>query len=270
MSRFLLDDELSKRISKELPNLEELQHMIYSLRPTGISMNFHWESNVPIAAVCFQDVIETLEEAVYALSEFYAHKIWYSEKREPPNEVLSTFYSRFYLNDVAFRLYSAGEHLANAIIFMLDLSDEQVKIYREKKVSQQSVVGNYLLKEAPGHPITSAVQLLAKSTHWQNTRNYRDRIVHDQPPTVEGLGIVYKRKKRWKERFDGTVKTMILGFGSTGDQPEYALDEILGFIQPALFEFIEVAKIVLEHYLKLLESHNITLLKSGGLQVKFF
>src|SRR5215213_5984158 len=120
MSRGLLGDEGLAELAKELPNLQTLREIIHSLPPGFIPIKFHHDSSIPVAAVCFQDASHTVHEANYAFHEVLAHRKWYLEKREEPNVDAATFFSRYYLDDVALRLYSAGEHLANAIFFMME------------------------------------------------------------------------------------------------------------------------------------------------------
>ena len=232
MSRFLLDDSVQGRILKELPNLEGLFGSAFMNGPDWISMHFHPESPIPIAAVCLQDAFDTLFSARYALHEFFAHKIWYSEKKEPPDKEAADAYRLFYADDVTLRLYSAAEHLANAIISMMKISEDQLKKYRKGKISQQSIVGSFLAGEELNHPITKAVLKLHNSKEWCKTIGYRNRWVHEQPPTVAGLGIIYERRERWLR--SKTDNFWHLPFGG-GDQPEYTVDELLGFIQPASF-----------------------------------
>jgi len=163
MSRGLLDESTLAGVSKELPSLESLRATVSSLAPDFISTKFLSESTVPVAAVCLQDAVRTLFQARYALHEFFAHKIWYLEKKEPPDEVAAAFFCCFYADDIALRLYPAGEHLARAIIFMLEITEQQLESYRGSRISLQSAAGNFLIKEMPQHPITEAVRKLVKS-----------------------------------------------------------------------------------------------------------
>jgi hypothetical protein len=147
MSRGRLGKAILTQIHQQLPDLQELQETILSLTPSVISMKFHPDSSIPVAAVCFQDALSTLEEARYATHEAIASIIYYQEKLKPPNELGAVFLGRFYADDAALRLYSSGEHLANAIIFMLELTDQQLKPYQGKRISQQSILGGFLRKE---------------------------------------------------------------------------------------------------------------------------
>jgi hypothetical protein len=60
MSRFLLDNETIERIAKELPDLENLGIPLMKLFPDFISIKYPAESNVPVAAICLQDTLNSL------------------------------------------------------------------------------------------------------------------------------------------------------------------------------------------------------------------
>jgi hypothetical protein len=195
------------------------------------------------------------------LHEVFAHRVWYLEKKNPPNEAAATLFSRFYSDDTALRLYSAGEHLANGIIMMLEISEQEIEPYKQTRVSQQSAVGHFLLKERTGHPITTAIASLVNSRAWCTTIEYRNKWVHEQPPTIEGLGIVYKREKRWRK--SSTGKSIMLGLGG-GDEPKYSVNDLIAFVQPATFQFSDVLTSVIEFYVGLLESHGIRFNKDSS------
>jgi hypothetical protein len=253
MGRGLLDDTTLASISQQLPPIENLQRTVLQLSPDFVSIKFTLDSTIPTASVCLQDTVNILAEARYALHEALAHKIWYLEKSEPKNEAEAIFYSHFYTDDIALRLYSAGEHLANAVVAMLEISKRELSRHQKKKVSQQTIVGNYLRKEKPTHLITLAVLKLVNSSEWQDTNRYRDEWVHSQPPPVKGLGIVYRRGQRWKPDSGNSDQ---LGFGG-GDDPEYSVDDLLKFIRPALFNFTATVNIVVQHYIELLKIQGI-------------
>ena len=94
--------------------------------------------------------------------------------------------------------------------------------------------------------------------------SYRSNLVHEQPPTVSGLGPVYKRRKRWIQSENG--KSFKLGIGS-GDDPEYSIDEVLKFVQPAVFQFVNLFDQVVGIYLNVIGKIGIVL-TDDGLQVK--
>jgi hypothetical protein len=245
MNRGILDDSDSKRVENELPNLSKLMNMLRA-SPDGLALACPDTSKLPTALICFKDAVDVLEEARYALSEVYAHQIWYLEKAEPPNSKAAVSFCRFYANDVSFRLYSAAEHLANGIIMMLDITDAELECSKSKRTSQQSIIGNYLRKEKPGHPITEAIIRLADSKEWQETMIYRGKLVHEQPPTVEGLGVVYKRRQRWELSADGERYTM----GLKGDEPEFTIDKLVAFIKLSMFQFTDTLTKVVNLYIQ--------------------
>ena len=265
MGRFLLDDSALREIAQELPELDRLQEIVLGLAPDFISIKVSYNSDIPVVAVCLQDTLDALSEARYALSECLAHRMWYLEKLQPSNETAAAFFSRFYADDVALRLYSAGEHLANAIVFMLEITKEELKSYKARGISHQGVVGNYLIKEKPGHPITEVIAKLASSEEWRASRTYRDKWVHEHPPTMENQGIVYHRRKRWKR--SKSDKGWELGIGGW-DKPEYSVQDLIGFVQAALLEFTDAATAVAEFYAELLSTHGIVLGEKYSMEIR--
>jgi hypothetical protein len=133
---------------------------------------------------------------------------------------------------------------------MLEISPKDIPRTKQKKASRQKIVGKYLCKQKPTHPVTVATLGLANSSDWKKTIRYRNEWVHSQPPLVKGLGIVYKRGQRWK--LSDHRDSFELGFGG-GDEPEYSLDDLLKFIQPALYKFIATTDAVVQFYFQLLK-----------------
>jgi len=252
MSRGELDDATLAIISRQLPSIEELHKAVSRFSVDIISMRFGAGSTMPDAAVCLQDAVNTLHEAWFALHEALAHKIWYLEKAKQKDEFAATFFTRFYADDVALRLYSAAEHLANAIISMLEIKEKDLTPYKKGMISRQAIVGCYLRDEKPAHPIAVATSALDTSDAWNNTRDYRNTWVHKQPPPIRGCGIVYKRdKQRWQVSDDG--KHRELHFGG-GDEPEYSVEDLLKSIQPALSLFVKTCNDVVQFYLEILKA----------------
>jgi hypothetical protein len=256
MSRGKLDSATTALVSQQLPPIEELRRTASAFSPDIIAAQFGPDSTMPDAAVCLQDAVNTLAEARYALSEALAHKIWYLEKAEQKDEFAAVFFRRFYADDAALRLYSAGEHLANAVTTMLEIEEKELKPHKKGKTSRQAIVGCYLGTEKPNHPVTAAISILDKLPEWKNTRKYRGDWVHSQPALLKGTGIVYKRhKRRWQISLDG--KHRELHFGG-GDEPEYSIEDLLSYVQPALSKFAETCNTVVQFYVGLLQSHGIT------------
>ncbi len=257
MSRGTLDDSTAAAITARLPDLRNLQDLVLCLWPDLISTQFNYASTVPIAAVCLQDAIKVLAQVWYALYEAFAHQAWYREKGPEPNERTAVFFARFYVDDAALRLYAAAEHSANGIIAMLELTDEKLSPYRGSRVSQASVLGHFLRQEVPNHPIAKAIYELASSDEWKKVMDYRNRWVHEQPPSIDGLGVVWTRYKRWKPVEGARTPQHSLGIG-IGDEPEYTVDELLNLIQPALFGFTKLMSVVVEFYIRLIGERGLT------------
>ena len=122
MSRGSLDDSDWEKVISKTPDLDKLRSISDIFIPDSLSHAFSYQSYIPIASVCLRDSLEVLVDARYALIEAFAQQLWYLEKERPKNEVLSTLFSCFYLDDAVLRLYSAGEHLASGITMMLEIS----------------------------------------------------------------------------------------------------------------------------------------------------
>jgi hypothetical protein len=264
MSRGRLTTDELRTIDTQLPDTLTFQRETLELSPDAISVNAPKDSEIPKAAVCFMDLGGTLCAVRHALHECLACGLWYRQQ-DPPNEEGAIFMECYYLDDAALRLYSAGEHLANAIAFMLEIRDEDLRSYKKRRVSQQSVVGTYLSKKRPEEKVTKALVSLADSQEWNATTEYRNAWVHQQPPTVEGLGIQYRRKVRWERCEDGKGWKHPIG---GGDPTQYTIDEIKGFIFPATQQLLDASWVCLEHYYAVLEALGVSRLDDGsGMQV---
>ena len=251
MSRFYLDEKTMQAIDCRLPDISPLQGKIKGLSPDRLSFNFPVDSRIPIAAVCFDDASDILGQAYYALWECYAHGVYYREKTIPANEALAVHYERYYIDDVALRLYAAGEHLASAITDFMEISAQDLAPYQENRISKQNVVGNYLKKKKPGDPVTVAVKALVQCGEWRLAQDYRNRWVHDQPPTVKGLGLTYHRKSQWQSQGNGFV------LNRDGDEPEYKTEDLIKNMDSALRKFHETLDACFQHYLITLKNHGV-------------
>jgi hypothetical protein len=271
MSRGLLDEPTLKFIADKLPDLKQMEVTVGTLSPDIVSIKFPHTSTVPIASVCLNDAINTLTEARYALHEVYAHRIYYLEKTEKPNEMAAIYFARFYADDIALRLYTAAEHLASAIIAMLELNLQEIaniKKANPSRISLASAVGTFLLEQKPDHPISIAISDLIKTDEWEKTHDYRNKWVHEQPPLIKGLGIVWKRQILWhddEEEVRPGVKTRTLYIGG-GVKPELTVDDLVDFTERALNKFVKTTECILNFYVELLDKKGM---KLEGNKVKF-
>lgn len=256
MSRGLLTDEQLHSINAQLESVDDLRTTALSLAPDFLAMNFGPEVQVPISAVCFHDCTETLAQIRYALFEHFAHGLYYREVSAPPDPLVAIFFEKYYLDDAAFRLYAAAEDLANAIIFMLDVKDNQLAPYRKSnRVSQQGIVAAYLVKEHANQPLTEVLVDFGRSEEWIFTMNYRNRWVHEQPPTVAGLGIQYRRRQPWQSSKDGKQRFLAIG---SGDEAELDVTALRRPILVAYQHLVGIVRTALQEYFQILEKNGIT------------
>lgn len=240
-----IDEETYMQADQKLPDIDQLEMKILQLQPDFISARFITEpdSDLPVAAACFLDIRTTLAETRYALLESLAHKIWYLEKTNPPNDPCAIFFSRFYADDAALRLYSVAEHLAKAVVYILNIDNNKIKTNRSG--SRFGTVNKILLKEMPKHPITGTITALYNLEEWKSIVKYRNSWVHQQPPIIKGQGLAFKRRRRWKHT--GTGKTLKLVGGA--DKAQYSIDDVLGFLCFALSQFIDKLTIIVDLYI---------------------
>jgi hypothetical protein len=234
-----------RKIEKRLTGWVPLQNRIVALTPDHLSLAFPYESDVPIAAVCLNDCVDTLGAACYALGRYREVS---AEHRARGAEMAAVFFEVYYLDDVVLRLYSAAEHLANALIMMLGVTDADLAPY-QGTASQWEKVRTYLNSARPDQTLTNACNKLRGSHAWRFAMSYRGRWVHNQPPTVAGLGITYRRARPWKQSPDG--KTASLSFGG-GDPPEHRTVDIGERCLKAFADFLKVLEVVTGEYYQIL------------------
>lgn len=204
-----------------------------------------------------------MSESRYALLESFAHKIWFLEKSNPPDEVTGVFFARYYADDTALRLYSAAEHLARAVVFVMNINDESIK--NKRAGSRFGTVWKILSESEPSHPISQSIDKLYSADDWKRTINYRNSWVHNQPPIIEGLGTMFERKRRWQKT---SKNTSFLGIGS-GDAPQYSIKDLHSILQSALACLVETLGTAVDFYVCELEKKGITIGESG-IQVSLF
>lgn len=223
----------------------------------------HPESTFPLVSVCLSDTLQTLFGVRYALYEYHAHGRWY-RGQDPPNESAAVYFERYYLDDAAFRLYNAGEDLASAIQNMFGVSTEGLSGFRAKATSLQATVGKYLKKMHRGEAITGAVESLRKEKDWTDLVEYRNLVVHEQAPTMKGVGLTYERRSRWKRDGDRYV----LGTGR-GDPPRLTTAVLGNTVQAAAVAFIGVVETTARAYRSLLVSTGLVEFTDEGMNVTF-
>lgn len=250
--RGLLSKERLLEIDNSIPEISLLCRRIIGFMPNAVALFYGPESDMPIAIVCLQDSAEYLQEARYALHACMASIIWHREEYNPPDETAAISHGRFYADGVALRLYSAAEHLANFIQIFLNISDDDLEPHKSGRVSKASILGHFLIKEKPEHQITQIVQELVENEIWCRTMGYRNKWVHAQRPRLQGVGIVFDRRKRWLKRNSGHLLT----FGG-GDEPSLTIDELVERIRGGFAAFVKALNGVFEYYISQLEGVEI-------------
>jgi len=251
MPRGNLPEEKLVLIDSLLGAVVPLQERTLRLWPDLISLSFPTDSDVPVAAVCFQDSAAVLCEVRIALYEYHAHRMWYREHRKPPDLDAAVMTEKFFLDDAALRIYAAGEHLAEAIRCMFGVSKDALKKYRNRCTSNQCAIGKFMKAENPNSRVTQALVTLIGSDDWKKTRKHRDMWVHEQPPTVVGMGIVYNRIRRWKEQPNQVGHVLYL---SAGDQPELTIEKLAEFISGSFHALLSVTTACFDRYEDILKN----------------
>ena len=249
----VLDEAANEVAGHKVPNLRGLYELGLPRHPTLDAMHFlnDPESAIPSASVCLNDALHMLEEARFALIEGFKQLAHYREK-SPPNEPAAVFFGRFYGADVALRLYAAGEHIANAIVKMLAVAEDELAACRKNRISLQAMVADFMRSEKPGHLISNAIQKLGTSREWKSTMDYRNLWVHEQAPLVSGIGLTFKRgKQAWHKISQARGTGYELTFGG-GDEPEISVDELLEFVCVASCLVEDLLAAIAGYYLGLL------------------
>lgn len=257
-----LNTEEYEKIQQELPDIMSLTRKVNKLNVEMISMVCGHNSVVPIAAVCLGDAMDIIAYANVALHEIYAAKYYYDRRALENDEMTSVWVQKFYADDLAFRLYASGEDLANAIKSMLELKKGELIPYRNKRISDQTVIGHYLKSEKPEHPITQELMKLIESKAWQKSVEYRSRWTHEQTPIIAGLGICFKRINRWNVSSDG--KRAHMDIGVLGDEEDYSIEEARAFLSESLHMLVDVMSVVVEEYENLLEGFGVEINRGEG------
>lgn len=244
----------SRAIEEKLPQLDFVMSAVLRLSPDLISVKFSPDSSIPVASTCLRDAVDVLCDVRFALFEAFAHKVWFENYEAESKRWVGIHFARFFADDVALRLYSAGLHLAAGLTNMLEISKKDLaKRGKRKRMNHRLVaVADYLQTELSDTKISKSMQDLIASKEWNATIDYRNKWVHNQPPLIEGVGIVYERRNRWIVSDDAIAVT----FGG-GDKPHQSIEELLGSVQRSTLLFSEVAREVVSLYVELLSGYGV-------------
>lgn len=164
-------EEKLQEVWMDVPNIDSLRSRILNIHPDTIATLVDPKTSVPEAAICLHDVGNDLTEIIHALKNVYGYLEYYGSKGPNPNRHVAVFFAKFYADDAALRYYAAREHLAEAIVFMLDIDEADLKPFVHQYEGKGPAVGKFLRKEFPAHPITESVQALASSPDYDKAQN---------------------------------------------------------------------------------------------------
>lgn len=256
-----LSDEKLMEIRTKLPDISPLKKCLF-IEPNVVATRMRLRGRLDVAVICFQDAYKVAQEVSHALDQAHSHLAWNRQERpEGPAEFDAISLERFYADDVALRLYAAGEHTANFIADFLDIAEDDLKQYKEENnlASRAAIVGTYMVKQMPDHVITAAIKKLRTEKNWDKTMKYRNKWVHDQPPLMEGMGIIYKRKPRATKR-EGYTDVFIGG----RDAPTLNIDDLIEMASSASQAFVEYMIDLLDILITRLEEIGITIDGEAG------
>ena len=234
-----------------LADYPRIMNRIVRLQPDVISANFPYDSDFPVVAVCLRDAQTAFGQAVHALHQFCIEGAKHRSENAEAGPVMAACVERFYVEDAAMRIYSAAEHLANAVAMLRGLDDEALKASRV--ASQWERVRKVLGRGSPRDIIVRAMNELRSDPGWRFTMRYRGQVVHNQPTLLRGLGIVYERRRRWEQTANGGY-TLRVG---RGDVPRHDAQDVRASVLEACHGFLSVLEIVLNEYVEGFRGHGI-------------
>jgi hypothetical protein len=224
-SRGELGEIDAARINSMIPEAVSLEKRAGDLNPDQLAIVFGPRSDRELAAAYLQDVTAFLCEARYALAEAQAHWIWHTKNCPLEENITALFFAQYYLDDAVLRMYSTGEHLEGFVRCYLGIGGRAIKTAlakeKDRNDSHLARLGRYSKTVQQPHLLLTRIAALVDDGNWAFVSDYRRKWVHDQRLRLEGLGISYKREKRWKKTGPGTF---VLGIGE-GDAPDLTIQQ---------------------------------------------
>jgi hypothetical protein len=209
----------------DIPEAQSLQERAVHLNPVQIAMLFGPRTSRDMASVYLQDTADFLLEGHYALTQASTH--WYKRRSGRNETIRALFWAQYYLDDAVLRLYSTGEHAAGFVECYLDIKRRAMNVAlgknKDRNDSRLARLGRYCRTVSQPDLVMSRIIALVDHASWTFVSDYRNKWVHEQRPRLEGLGISYERRRRWRDAEGGSF---VLGFGG-GDQPDLSIQEFL-------------------------------------------
>lgn len=254
-----LSETSINEVNSKVPNSGNVLNWLATVPQDWIDHLGGTKSSLPMARVCLEDALSVACQAEYALEQAYAHIIWF-QKECPgaPNDSYAHHYGRFYVDDAILRLFSAAEHVANFVVTLLNISNSNLKRKEDDTGALAVIVGKYLAKRMPNHPITHIINCLY-SDEWKLILKYRNDWVHNKPQILDSPGLDYKRKNRWNTIAGAKMISL-----SGRQAPDQTLDILLEKTSRASSDFSEALSKLTEIFFQELESLGIKRDIDGG------
>ena len=243
MAWVALTKEEKEKVRSQLPDILSAQKKASVLIPDWIAAFFthNTDSTIPQAAACLHDATRVLMQINHALSELLSFRIWYLERKNPPQKDVADYMSQFYADDIALRLHSVVEHLGSALNMMLEMDLKGGSNIRGR-------VKDWLVENRPNADITKTWSDLLGDSDWKTALKYRNAWVHNEPPIIQSWGIRFNRESRWKDTGKG-VKTLTIG--TKGDPPDWNnVEDLVATVNRAVVIVLQTTEVIIDFYEK--------------------
>jgi hypothetical protein len=199
---WLLDKDEYETIYKSFVPIytEALSEIISSFNPEPITQQLGPKNKIAVGVICVNDAYDFLKEAWWLLHEAFCY--FQHINRIKKNELF--FIPRIYADDTCLRLYSSSEHLASAIVNILEID-----LLRSEGIKSLACrVGNYFLQELPQHELSSSIKKLVTTKEWQDIIRWRNDWVHNKR-VIPTESPEYKRHNLWKQTNASTFELFV-------------------------------------------------------------
>jgi hypothetical protein len=250
-----LPKERKDQIILRVPNINDERFSMAVNYDLSSSITDHLKNTNLVGAIeCLDDARKRYSQIQYSLYEALTCVIWNREFALQPCEENAKFTGIYYLSYATLLMYAAAEDISFFIIHFLNI-DEKIKAFfvseeGKRKLEKGSVtsnaarVGIYLFENKRDHPISTIILKLHKNIDWQKALEYRNRWVHEKPPSIKGAGVEFTREKNIIVDANGNNVMIIKA------QPQnYSIDDLCNIVQNAtkalVVALVELAEIVI-------------------------
>lgn len=251
MADFRMTDEEKIQIREGLPNAWVILDWITLLtRETLDSLAGPGNTLAP-ALICLQDAARVACQVDYALYQACLHIVdnrKYGTSGDQINdELVAILMGKFYLEDATLRLYVAAEYMSAFLANFYNLDDKEQKFSTcLKELRNKGVTGRS----------TDLVAQLMVNANWVRAIKIRNDWVHNRPPLIATPGLGFKRRSGWNSSAIPGIQMM--GIGTSGDVPDFSLDEFLEVVENATRAYEDVLSELTDLFFEKLKDLGIT------------